>query len=115
MISAIASAAKIVAPRTSRKALRRARRARMNWLRSMWGVLEKGFFDADDVVGSHRVLQLRIALDDLAVGGVATHLEAPVAAARRDAAAGREGLHHRHARLHAIRAGAGDLAVDVEH
>src|SRR5687767_10454558 len=52
-ISATAIAVTIVAARAITNALRRARRARMNWLRSMvfLSSLKEGFLDEDDVVG----------------------------------------------------------------
>src|SRR5688572_10679169 len=53
MISATASAATIVAASAITNALRRARRARMNWLKSMvvLSSLKEGFLDEDDIVG----------------------------------------------------------------
>src|SRR6188474_2396047 len=83
-ISATASAVKMVAARAMKKALRRARRARMNWFRSIMTSLEQCFFNENDVVRLDRVLQAGVALDELAVGADAAQLQAPVAAARRD-------------------------------
>src|SRR3954463_4979984 len=107
----MASAAKITAPATMMKALRRARRANMNWLRSMFAFtfcrLEQSFFDEDNVVRLHGVLQPRVGgvrparcgLAPRAVGSGEAQLQPPLAAAWRDAAAGDDRLHHRHVRL----------------
>src|SRR5436190_22451011 len=98
------------------KTLRRALRARMYWLKSMEDSLEKRFFDDDDVVRQHRGDRAHVELHRaLAVGGGATQLDAVLAAAWRDAAAERDGLHDGHARLHREGTRVHHLAVDVEH
>jgi hypothetical protein len=78
-------------------------------------LLENRFFDVNDVVSLDRLLQAHVGLDHLAVGLRAAQLEAPVAAARRHAAAGRDGLHDGHVGLQAVGARARHFAVDVEH
>src|SRR3954468_6212206 len=98
------------------KALRRALRARMYWLRSMGDSLEKRFFDDDDVVRQDRGDGANVEFHrPLAVDGRTTQLDAALAAARRDAAAERDGLHDGHAGLHRVGAGMHHLAVDLEH
>src|SRR5262245_15732311 len=95
--SAMASAAKMVAPSTTMNALRRAFKARRNWFRSIGcAFLEQRFFDENHVVRLHHVGRLGVGLDHLAVGAGAPQLQAPLAAARRDAAAGNDGLHDGH-------------------
>src|SRR3954462_11258585 len=115
MMRPTASAAMIVATSASMNALRRARSASRNWLRSISFSLEKGFSHVDDVVGANRLLQSDIGFDPLAVGSGAAQLQPAVAAAGGHAAARGDCLHHAHVGLDLVGAGAGDLAVDVEH
>src|ERR1043166_4011724 len=93
MMSATASAATMVATSASMNALRRARRASRNWLRSISFSLEEGFSHVDDVVGADRLLPPDIGFDPLAVGRGAAQLEPAVAAARGHAAARGDRLH----------------------
>src|SRR5678815_2385386 len=116
MTKATARAATIVATSASMNALRRARSASRNWLKSMSVLsLEEGFSHVDDVVGAHLFLQADVGFDPLAVRGGAAQLQPAVAAARRHAAARGDRLHDAHVGLDLVLAGAGDLAVDVEH
>src|SRR6476646_3272141 len=116
MMNATESAATMVATSASMNALRRARRASRNWLRSMLVLsLEEGFSHVDDVVGADGLLQPAIGFDPLAVGGGSSQLEPAVAAARGHAAARGDRLHHAHVGLDLVGARARDLAVYVEH
>src|SRR5947207_10161102 len=90
--------------------LRRACSARRYWLKSMSRFLEKRFSDEDDVVGPDGVAQLGVGLLHLAVRAGAAQLDAPVAAARGDAAAQRDRLHDGEVGREGIRARAGHLA-----
>src|SRR5258705_2676387 len=108
-------AVKMVTASTVTKALRRALRARMYWLRSMEDSLKKRFFDNDDVVRHHLGHGADVELGRAAVRAGAAQLDAALAAARRDAAAERDGLHDRHAGFHRVGARVDHLAVDVEH
>src|SRR3954464_13043264 len=105
-------AVKMVTASTVTNALRRALRARMYWLRSICGSLENRFFDEDHVVRQHLGHRADVELDGLAVGAGAAQLDAVFAAARRDATAERDRLHHGHAGLHRVGAGMDHLAVD---
>src|SRR3954467_7167430 len=106
-----------VAASTVTKAFLRALSARMYWFRSMAGSLglENRFADENHVVGAHGLGGVGVVLEHLALAVRAAQLDAPLAAARRDAAAERDGLHHVHALGHRVGAGARHLAVDVEH
>src|SRR6478609_3636684 len=105
----------MVAASTVTKALRRALRARMYWLKSMDNSLKKRFFDNDDVVRHHLGHRVDVELDRAAIRGSAAQLDAVLAAAGRDAAAERDGLHDGHATLHRVGTRVHDFAVDVEH
>src|SRR3954463_14361610 len=76
-ISATAMAVTTAAANTITNALRRARSASMNWWKSMCldPLLEKRFFDVDDVVGLDHVAQLRVGLHHLALAAGAAQLE----------------------------------------
>src|SRR3954463_12293709 len=115
MMKATASAATIVAISASMNALRRARSASKNWLRSISFSLEEGFSHVDDVVGADRLVQPDIGFEPFAVGGGAAQLQPPVAAAGGHAAAGGDRLHDAHVGLDLVGARTRDLAVDVEH
>src|SRR3954468_4900108 len=116
MTKATASAATIVATSASMNALRRARSASRNWLRSMFVIsLEEGFSYVNDVVWADRLLQPDVGFDPFAVGGGAAQLQTPVAAAGGHAAAGGDRLHDAHVGLDLVGARTRDLAVDVEH
>src|SRR3954454_4932841 len=116
MTKATASAATIVATSASMNALRRARSASRNWLRSMFVVsLKEGFSDVNDVVWADRLLQSDVGFDPFALGGGAAQLQPPVAAAGRHAAAGGDRLHDAHVGLDLVGACTRDFAVDVEH
>src|SRR5687768_1001870 len=115
-ISATAMAVTMVAMRATKNALRRAPRARMYCFRSICRIsLEQCFSDENDVVRLDGVAQAGVGLDQLAVRAGPAQLHPAVAAARRNAAAGGDRLHHRHVGLDAVGAGARHLAVDVEH
>src|SRR4051812_16360496 len=108
--------ASTTAPNTSAALIQRARSTARKWVRLMMALRrsEQAFLDVDHVAVAQLVVHRGFELRLLAVRAGARHLQAAQRAARRGAAAGRDGLHHRHAAFQAQRARMLDLAVQVD-
>src|SRR5437764_436299 len=105
MTSVTRNAATRVAAKIEAKIQKRPRSARRNWWKviGLWGRRsEEAFAHEDHVVCLHHVGEARVDALDAAAVGAAADLDAALRAARGDAAAQRDRLHHRHVRLEPV-------------